>query len=97
MVVIIIVYHTIYLSCISCFGSLANGNIKHKTFEKFAFTENFNIVKILVASIKEALDTILMNKDIKTAKSERVPDSTILLESIIALSKFPKHFVGYIL
>lgn len=40
---------------------------------------------------------VLMNKDIKTAKSERVPDSTILLESIIALSKFPKHFVGYIL
>jgi len=88
-------YHTIYLSCISCFGSFASGNIRHKEFDKLAFTPNFNIIQILLQNIQEALK---MNKDQQhTPKSEKIPDSTILLESLIILSKFPKHFVGHFL
>lgn len=89
--------HTIYLSCISCFSSLASGNIRYKTFDRLAFRQDFNIVEILVHAIKDSLNVVITSKDAKPTKPEKVSEGTILLESIIALSKFAKHYFDQIM
>jgi len=90
-------YHTIFLNCISCFSALANGNFKESGFEELAINPNFNIVKILFKTIRDSMDNLLNNKESKFWKQDGIAESTILLESIIALLKFPKHYVEYIM
>ena len=90
-------HHTIYLSCIACFSALASGNARHKEYDKLAFKPEFNIVEILMKNILEYLNNVPSSNEIKTPKNDKVPDSTLLLESLIALSKFPKHYVEQIL
>jgi len=90
-------HHTIYLSCIACFSALASGNARHKEYDKLAFKPEFNIVEILMQNILEYLSSMPTSNEIKTPKNDRVPDSTLLLESLIALSKFPKYYVEQIL
>ncbi len=90
-------YHTIFLNCISCFSALANGNFKESGFEELAINPSFNIVKILFKTIKDSMDNLINNKESKLWKQDGIAESTILLESIIALLKFPKHYVEYIM
>jgi len=86
------------LSCIACFSALASGNLRHKEYDKLVFKPEFNIVEILMQNILDCLNTMPTSMEIKTPKNEnKVPESTLLLESLIALSKFPKHYVEQIL
>ena len=90
-------YHTIFLNCISCFSALANGSVKDRNFEELALSEDFNIVNILIKTMKDSLALVAQNKETRNWKQDGVAESTILLESIIALLKFPKHYVEYII
>lgn len=76
---------------------MASGNFKDKKFEELALNENFNIVKILFKNSKDSLEILLHGKETKAWKQDGIAESTILLESIIALLKFPKHYVEYIM
>jgi len=96
-VILFIEYHAIFLNCISCYSSLAFGNFKEKGLEELCLSESFNIIKILFKTAREALDTLFYRKESKVLKQEGVAESTILLESIIALLKFPRHYVEFIM
>jgi hypothetical protein len=85
------------LSCIACFSALVNGRNKLKNFEALALNQNFDIIKFLLATIKEALEGVGPTKEVRSPKHDKLAESTILLESIISLSKFPKHHVEHLL
>jgi len=85
------------LSCIACFSALASGNLRNKEYDKLAFKPEFNIVEILMQNILDCLNAMPTSNEIKTPKNDKVPESTLLLESLIAFSKFPKHYVEQVL
>jgi hypothetical protein len=70
---------------------------KFKNFETIAFSPKFDIIAILLKEIRDSLDVVATTKEVKFLKGDRIADSTILLESIISLSKFPKHYVENLL
>jgi hypothetical protein len=90
-------YHTIFLNVISCFSALASANVKYKEVETYALSSTFNIIKILIDTIMKNIDIIRENPELRPLKQGRIAEGTILLESILVLSKFPNHYIESIL
>jgi hypothetical protein len=90
-------YHTIFLNVISCFSALASGSVKYRELETYALNSDFNIIKILIETIMQNLEIYRENLESRSLKQGRIAEGTILLESIIVLSKFPYHYIDSIL